>query len=183
MTPNTLYNSDPTKSNVGTITINFPHGGSYDMVSTNRSAPARSPPISNCATIRWCRRRRRSTSSRRRCRARCRTRPPTASPRRPRSAAGGLRRRSRRAAVRQRRSRHLQGQHHRRHAQSLDRARRRSERAAARQQRHARSERRSARRRFFRRHGFSRFPAQRRARHHRQSAILEPGGLDLARAG
>ena len=35
MTPNTLYNSDPTKSNVGTITINFPHGGSYDLVSTN----------------------------------------------------------------------------------------------------------------------------------------------------
>jgi flagellar hook-associated protein 1 len=35
MTPNTLYNSDPTKSNVGTITINFPRGGSYDMVSTN----------------------------------------------------------------------------------------------------------------------------------------------------
>jgi flagellar hook-associated protein 1 FlgK len=35
MTPNTLYNTDPTKSNVGTITINFPHGGSYDMVSTN----------------------------------------------------------------------------------------------------------------------------------------------------
>ena len=29
VTPNTLYNSDPTKSNVGTITINFPHGGSY----------------------------------------------------------------------------------------------------------------------------------------------------------
>ena len=36
MTPNTLYNStDPSKSNVGTITINFPHGGSYDLVSTN----------------------------------------------------------------------------------------------------------------------------------------------------
>jgi flagellar hook-associated protein 1 len=35
ITPNTLYNSDPTKNNVGTITINFPHGGSYDMVSTN----------------------------------------------------------------------------------------------------------------------------------------------------
>ena len=35
MTPNTLYNTDPTKSNVGTISINFPHGGSYDMVSTN----------------------------------------------------------------------------------------------------------------------------------------------------
>jgi flagellar hook-associated protein 1 len=35
MTPNTLYNpTDPTKSNVGTITINFPHGGSYDLVST-----------------------------------------------------------------------------------------------------------------------------------------------------
>ena len=35
MTPNTLYSSDPTKNNVGTITINFPHGGSYDLVSTN----------------------------------------------------------------------------------------------------------------------------------------------------
>ena len=35
MTPNTLYNTDPTKSNVGTITIDFPHGGSNDLVSTN----------------------------------------------------------------------------------------------------------------------------------------------------
>ena len=35
VTPNTLFNPDPTKSNVGTITINFPHGGSYDLVSTN----------------------------------------------------------------------------------------------------------------------------------------------------
>src|SRR6266436_2424787 len=35
ITPNTLYNTNPTKSNVGTITINFPHGGSYDLVSTN----------------------------------------------------------------------------------------------------------------------------------------------------
>lgn len=35
MTPNTLYNTDPTKSTVGTITITFPHGGTYDMVSTN----------------------------------------------------------------------------------------------------------------------------------------------------
>ena len=35
VTPNTLYNTNPTKSNVGTITIDFPHGGSYDMVSTN----------------------------------------------------------------------------------------------------------------------------------------------------
>jgi flagellar hook-associated protein 1 FlgK len=34
MTPNTLYDNDPTKSNVGTIAINFPHGGSYDLVST-----------------------------------------------------------------------------------------------------------------------------------------------------
>ena len=35
MTPNTLYNpTDPAKSNVGTITINFPHGGSFDLVST-----------------------------------------------------------------------------------------------------------------------------------------------------
>lgn len=35
MTPNAQYNADPSKSNVGTITINFPHGGSYDLVSTN----------------------------------------------------------------------------------------------------------------------------------------------------
>jgi flagellar hook-associated protein 1 FlgK len=35
VTPNTLYNPDPAKNNVGTITINFPHGGSYDLVSTN----------------------------------------------------------------------------------------------------------------------------------------------------
>ena len=35
ITPNTLYNTDPNKSNVGTISVNFPHGGSYDMVSTN----------------------------------------------------------------------------------------------------------------------------------------------------
>jgi flagellar hook-associated protein 1 FlgK len=35
MTPNTLYSSDPTKNNVGTISINFPRGGSYDLVSTN----------------------------------------------------------------------------------------------------------------------------------------------------
>jgi flagellar hook-associated protein 1 FlgK len=34
MTPNTLYNPDPAKNNVGTITIGFPHGGSYDMVAT-----------------------------------------------------------------------------------------------------------------------------------------------------
>jgi flagellar hook-associated protein 1 len=34
VTPNTLYNSNPTQSNVGTIAINFPHGGSYDLVST-----------------------------------------------------------------------------------------------------------------------------------------------------
>jgi len=35
ITPNTLYSPDPTKNNVGTISINFPHGGSYDLVSTN----------------------------------------------------------------------------------------------------------------------------------------------------
>lgn len=35
VTPNTLFSSDPAKSNVGTITIDFPHGGSYDLVSTH----------------------------------------------------------------------------------------------------------------------------------------------------
>ncbi len=34
VTPNTLYDPNPAKSNLGTITIDFPHGGSYDMVST-----------------------------------------------------------------------------------------------------------------------------------------------------
>ena len=34
VTPNTLYDSDPSKSNVGTITINFPQGGQLDLVST-----------------------------------------------------------------------------------------------------------------------------------------------------
>lgn len=35
MTPNTLYSNDPAKSNVGTLKITFPHGGDYDLVSTN----------------------------------------------------------------------------------------------------------------------------------------------------
>ena len=35
VTPNTLYDPDPAKNNLGTITIDFPHGGSYDMVATN----------------------------------------------------------------------------------------------------------------------------------------------------
>jgi flagellar hook-associated protein 1 FlgK len=35
VTPNTLYNPNPAKSNLGTITIDFPHGGSYDMVATS----------------------------------------------------------------------------------------------------------------------------------------------------
>jgi flagellar hook-associated protein 1 FlgK len=35
MTPNALYSNDPTKSNVGTLRISFPHGGDYDLVSTN----------------------------------------------------------------------------------------------------------------------------------------------------
>lgn len=34
VTPNTLWNADPSKSNLGSVTINFPHGGSMDLVST-----------------------------------------------------------------------------------------------------------------------------------------------------
>lgn len=34
MTPTTLYSNDPTKSTVGSLTISFPHGGDYDLVST-----------------------------------------------------------------------------------------------------------------------------------------------------
>ena len=35
MTPNTLYSNDPTKNTVGALKISFPHGGDYDLVSTN----------------------------------------------------------------------------------------------------------------------------------------------------
>lgn len=35
VTPNTLWNADPSKSNVGSITLTFPHGGSVDLVATN----------------------------------------------------------------------------------------------------------------------------------------------------
>ena len=35
VTPNTLYDPDPLKSNLGTIIIDFPRGGSYDMVATS----------------------------------------------------------------------------------------------------------------------------------------------------
>jgi flagellar hook-associated protein 1 FlgK len=35
MTPNALYSNNPAQSNVGTLKINFPHGGDYDLVSTN----------------------------------------------------------------------------------------------------------------------------------------------------
>ena len=35
MTPTTLYSNIASQSNVGTLTINFPHGGDYDLVSTN----------------------------------------------------------------------------------------------------------------------------------------------------
>lgn len=35
VTPNTFWDADPTKSNLGTITLSFPQGGSIDMVATN----------------------------------------------------------------------------------------------------------------------------------------------------
>ena len=35
VTPNTLWNSDPAKSNLGSIMLSFPHGGSIDLVATN----------------------------------------------------------------------------------------------------------------------------------------------------
>ena len=50
------------------------------------------------------------------------------------------------------------------------------------QHRDARSERRSARHRFLRRHGLGGFAAQRRARGERQPAVLQSFGLDAARA-
>ena len=117
MTPNTLYNSDPTKSNVGTITINFPHGGSYDLVSTNsirsgkiaaylelrdntlvkaqaqidQFAASMASALSDKTTVRHC------------CAG-------------VGAAAGRLRSRSHGIAVGQRHARYLQGQHHRRYA-------------------------------------------------------------------
>lgn len=35
VTPNTLWNSDPSKSNLGTLMINYPNGGSMDLIATN----------------------------------------------------------------------------------------------------------------------------------------------------
>jgi flagellar hook-associated protein 1 len=35
VTANTLWNSDPTKSDLGSITLTFPHGGSLDLIETN----------------------------------------------------------------------------------------------------------------------------------------------------
>jgi flagellar hook-associated protein 1 FlgK len=35
VTPNTTWSSDPTQSNLGSITVNFPHGGSMDLFAAN----------------------------------------------------------------------------------------------------------------------------------------------------
>lgn len=35
VTPNTQWSADPSKSNLGSITLSFPHGGSVDLVATN----------------------------------------------------------------------------------------------------------------------------------------------------
>ncbi len=35
VTPNTLWDADPTKSNLGTLTLHFPNGGSLDLIQTN----------------------------------------------------------------------------------------------------------------------------------------------------
>ncbi len=35
VTPNTQWSTDPTKSNLGTLTLNFPNGGSLNMIQTN----------------------------------------------------------------------------------------------------------------------------------------------------
>ena len=185
MTPNTLYNpTDPTKSNVGTITINFPHGGSYDLVSTNS---IRSGKIAAYLELR--------DNTLVKAQAQIdqfaasmssalsdKTTAGTAAPASVLPQAG-YRSRSHGIAVGQRHARHLQGQHHRHHAQSLDRARRRSERAAAEQYHDARSERRGSRHQFCRRHGFGGYPTQRRARIERQSAVFESVRLDAARSG
>ena len=88
MTPNTLY--DPL---IRPRTTSAPSPSTFRMAAATiwspptRSARARSPPISSCATTRWCRRRRKSTSSRLRCPAHCRTRPPLP---RSRPAAGAM---------------------------------------------------------------------------------------------
>src|SRR3569623_462402 len=35
VTPNTAWNSDPSKSTLGTLTLTFPHGGDIDLIATN----------------------------------------------------------------------------------------------------------------------------------------------------
>ena len=117
VTPNTLYNSNPAQSNVGTITINFPHGGSYDMVSTNS---IRSGKIAAYLELRD------NTLVKAQAQidqlaasmSSALSDKTTAGVAAPSSVLPqtGFDRRPHRAAVRQRRSRHLQGQRHRRHA-------------------------------------------------------------------
>ena len=183
VTPNTLYNSDPTKSNVGTITIDFPHGGSYDLVSTNaiRSGKIAAYLELRDNTLVQAQAQVDQFAASMSSALSDKTTAGIAAPRE-RAAAGRLRSRSVGIADRQRRPYHLQGQHHRHHAQSFDHAGRRSQRAAAEQQRDARSERRSARHRFLRRHGVGRQPAQRGARRQRRPAVLQSVRLDAARA-
>jgi flagellar hook-associated protein 1 FlgK len=41
LTPNSLYNSDPTKSSVGALTIQLPNGASYDLVANNAISSGR----------------------------------------------------------------------------------------------------------------------------------------------
>ena len=134
VTPNTLYDPDPLKNNLGTITIDFPQGGSYDMVATSairsgklaaylelrdNSLVKAQAQIDQFAA---------SMSS-------ALSDQTTAGVAAPASviAAGRIRYRSGGIADRQRRAYHLQGQHHRHHAQPFDRAGRRSQHPAAEQ--------------------------------------------------
>jgi flagellar hook-associated protein 1 FlgK len=90
LTATSLYNSDPSKSGVGTLTIQLPNGAPTDLVASGAISSAGSPPTSRCATRPWCRRRRRSTSSPRRSHPRYQIKPPPAPPspgRRPASAS------------------------------------------------------------------------------------------------
>ena len=185
VTPNTLYNpTDPAKSNVGTITINFPHGGSYDLVSTNS---IRSGKIAAYLELR--------DNTLVKAQAQIdqfaasmssalsdKTTAGVAAPASVLPQAGfdldlaGLQSGN---VIHVTYKDNTTGVTHNLSIVRVDDP----SVLPLEQYRDARSERRGARHRFFRRHGFGRHPAQRRARHERQSAVLESVRLDAARAG
>jgi len=63
LSASSLYNTDPTKSGVGSLTIQLPNGATTDLVATNAFSSGQIAADLNCAIRPWCRPRPRSISS------------------------------------------------------------------------------------------------------------------------